>query len=167
MPKKIGKDKVVKPVEHRGPGQPPIIKSLAELESKIDEYFNDCKGKPLLDKNGDPIINKYGKVILVGYEPLTITGLAIAIGFNSRTTLLNYQAIPEYMNTIIRAKSIVQRFAETSLYDRDTCNGAKFNLTNNFGWSDKTVIENTGELQVNTMDLSKFSVEQLKEMAKE
>lgn len=146
-------------------GQPRYIKSLPDLVAKIDKYFKGCEGTPLLDSKGEPVINKFGKVVLLGYEPLTIMGLALALGFNSRTTLLNYSAIPEYMNTIADAKARVQKFAEVSLYDRETVQGSKFNLSNNFGWSEKQEINSTVK-ETKTLDLSKFTVDQLKEMAK-
>jgi hypothetical protein len=87
-----------------------------------------------LDKNGNPII--YDR------KPLTITGLALALGFNSRQTLLNYQGKAEFMDTITRAKAFVERYAEERLYDKDGANGAKFSLSNNFeGWREKQQIE--------------------------
>ena len=67
-----------------------------------------------------------------------MTGLALALGFTSRQALLNYQAKPKFVDTIMRAKSRCEEYAESRLYDRDGANGAKFSLTNNFkGWSDK------------------------------
>ena len=73
---------------------------------------------------------------------MTITGLALALGFNSRQTLLNYQGKEEFMDTIKRAKAIVERYAEERLYDKDGANGAKFSLANNFeGWREKQQIE--------------------------
>ena len=42
------------------------------------------------------------------------------------------------MNTITRAKSFVEKYAEERLFDRDGVQGAKFSLINNFkGWSEK------------------------------
>lgn len=123
-------------------GAPPRYESVEEMQKMIDAYFEDCAGKILLDGNGDPVLDKYGQPIMYGVKPLTVTGLALALGFNSRTTLLNYQGKPEFMNTITRAKAVVERYAEERLYDKDGANGAKFSLANNFeGWKEKQQIE--------------------------
>lgn len=119
-----------------------MYKTKEEIQEKIDTYFRECEGKPLLDKEGNPMTDKYGNPIWVGVRPLTITGLALALGFNSRTSLLNYQDKEEFMNTITRAKAKVEQYAEERLYDKDGANGAKFSLANNFeGWKEKQSIE--------------------------
>lgn len=42
------------------------------------------------------------------------------------------------MNTITRAKSMVEAYAEERLFDKDGSNGARFSLINNFrGWTEK------------------------------
>ncbi len=57
----------------------------------------------------------------------------------SRQALLNYQTRDKCFNdTITRAKSRVEEYAESRLYDKDGANGAKFSLANNFkGWKEK------------------------------
>jgi hypothetical protein len=123
-------------------GRPLIWKSKEEMQQRIDEYFEECKGKPLLDKEGNPMFDKNGMPIMYGVRPYTITGLALALGFNSRQALLNYQGREEFNDTITRAKARVERYAEERLYDKDGANGAKFALANNFtGWKEKQQIE--------------------------
>ena len=123
-------------------GRPPVFKSKEEMQKKIDEYFNECEGKPLIDDEGEIIKDKYGEPVMKGKKPLTITGLALALGFNSRQSLLNYQEKDEFMDTIMRAKAKVEQYAEERLYDKDGANGAKFSLANNFdGWREKQQIE--------------------------
>ena len=127
--------------ENKG-GRPPMYKSKEEIQEKIDAYFKECEGKPLLDKEGNPMIDKSGMPIMYGVRPYTITGLALALGFTSRQALLNYQAKEEFFDTITRAKAIVERYAEERLYDKEGSNGAKFSLSNNFeGWREKQQIE--------------------------
>lgn len=126
-------------------GRPPMYSSPDQIQGLIDKYFKDCEGKVLTDKEGEPIINKYGQVVVIGAKPPTITGLALALGFNSRTSLLNYQDKPEFMNTITQAKARVEEYAESRLFDKDGANGAKFSLTNNFkGWNEKNQTEISG-----------------------
>lgn len=124
-------------------GRPPIFTSAEEMQEKIDAYFKECEGKIMTDEEGKPLLNKYGQPIIYGAKPLTITGLALAIGFNSRQALLNYQARSEKFNdTITRAKAVVEQYAESRLFDKDGSNGAKFSLSNNFkGWAEKQQIE--------------------------
>ena len=126
-------------------GRPPMYKNKKEMQKKIDEYFEECKGKVLTDAEGNVVTDKYGLPLYVERKPLTITGLALALGFNSRQALLNYQGKEEFNDTITRAKTKVEQYAEERLFDKDGANGAKFSLANNFtGWKEKV------ETDVNT-----------------
>lgn len=123
-------------------GRPPIFATVEEMQEKIDEYFNSCEGRVLEDPDGYPILDKHGKVIIIDDKPLTVTGLALALGFNSRQTLLNYQGKEEFMDTITRAKTRIEQYAEERLFDKDGANGAKFSLANNFtGWKEQKHID--------------------------
>lgn len=133
-----------------------MYKSKEEIQEKIDKYFSDCDGEVLKDEEGNPILNKYGGVIIVGSKPPTVTGLALALGFTSRQALLNYQGKEEFVDTITRAKTRVEQYAEERLFDRDGSHGAQFSLRNNFkGWN--------GERESNTDALAKLD-EVLKEI---
>lgn len=123
-------------------GAPPKYKTVEEMQEKIDEYFNSCEGRVLEDPDGYPILDKHGKVIRIDDKPLTVTGLALHLGFTSRQALLNYQAKKEFVDAITRAKSRVEQYAEERLFDKDGANGAKFSLANNFdGWKEKQHVE--------------------------
>lgn len=116
-------------------GRPPKYKNMEEIEDKIEQYFRECEGEILKDDDGKPVLNKIGNPIIVGRKPLTVTGLALALGFTTRKSLLEYQGKKEFVNTITRAKSVVEKYAEERLFDRDGSNGAQFSLRNNFkGW---------------------------------
>lgn len=123
-------------------GRPLMYSTPEQMQAKIDEYFEECRGEVLTDKDGMPLYDKNGIELRVGVRPLTITGLALALGFNSRQALLNYQAKDEFHDTIMRAKAKVECYAEERLFDKDGANGAKFSLANNFdGWKEKKEIE--------------------------
>lgn len=123
-------------------GRPPKYKTVAEMQEKIDAYFKECEGKLLEDKEGNIVFDKFGKPVIVGAKPITVTGLALALGFTSRQALLNYQAKKQFVDTITRAKSRIEQYAEERLFDRDGANGAKFSLANNFkGWNEKQSVE--------------------------
>lgn len=104
-------------------GRPPDYETPEEIKVIIKKYFKDCKK----DK-----------------EPLTITGLALALWFNSRQSLLNYQGKPAFMDTIKGAKLKVENRTEKALYSKKIPTvGAIFNLKNNYWRKDKQEI--TGE----------------------
>ena len=115
-------------------GRPPKYKSVEEIEQKIEAYFKSCEGEPLKDRDGTVLTDKYGAPIIVGKRPPTVTGLALALGFASRQALLNYQGRKQFNDTITRAKTYVEQYAEERLFDRDGTSGAQFSLKNNFGW---------------------------------
>lgn len=124
--------------EKKRSGRPPRFSTREELQAKIDAYFAGCEGKALTDAAGNVCRDKYGCPIIIDAHPPTVTGLALALGFTSRQALLNYQAKKDFVDTITRAKSRVEEYAEARLFDRDGVQGAKFNLMNNFkGWSDR------------------------------
>jgi hypothetical protein len=130
-----------------------MFKNAKEMQIKIEKYFKSCEGKPAKNADGSIALDKYGNPIVVGAKPPTITGLALALGFNSRQSLLNYQGKKEFLDTITRAKSIVEEYAEQRLFDRDGVQGAKFSLTNNFkGWRDKPLEETDTESVVQIVD---------------
>lgn len=102
------------------------------LQAAIDAYFADCEGHPLTDAEGQPLLDKFGNPIIIGAKPLTVTGLALALGFATRQSLLDYQGRAEFKTLIQQAKLRIENYAEMRLYDKDGWNGARFNLQNNF-----------------------------------
>lgn len=108
------------------------FKTPEEMQEAIDAYFKECEGHPLLDDEGQPFTDKYGNPFIVDRKPLTVTGLAIALGFTSRQALLNYQGRPRFQKIVEAAKLRIENYAEMRLYDKEGANGAKFNLQNNF-----------------------------------
>lgn len=137
---------------HAG-GRPPIWKSVDGMQELIDKYFEECQGTELLDANGDVRLNKYDEPIYIKSKPPTVTGLALALGFNSRQSLLEYQCDDEFADTITQAKARVEEYAETRLFDKDGSNGAQFSLKNNFkSWKDKTETELSGGLGFKIVD---------------
>ena len=122
-------------------GCPPMYKTPEEMQKVIDKYFEDCSGEYVVI-DGCVAVDKYGDPIKTKERPLTITGLALALGFSGRQALLNYEDKEEFMDTIKRAKSRIEQYAEERLFDKDGVNGAKFNLSNNFkGWREKQEID--------------------------
>lgn len=98
--------------------KPLKFQSVEELQKKIDEYFDSCNEES---------------------EPITITGLALALD-TSRETLCNYEEKAEYFDTIKRAKLRVQHAYEKRLVRRG--NGGDIFALKNFGWVDKQEVDN-------------------------
>lgn len=122
-------------------GQPRKYETKEELQEVINDYFRSCmkpvyqRGKPARD----PIS---GDFIFEIVKPFTMSGLAEALDM-SRQTLLNYSNDEKFFDTIERARRKIERFAEEKLFEKETCNGSKFSLSNNFGWAEKnkTILE--------------------------
>lgn len=128
-------------------GRPPMYKTPEEMQSKIDAYFDSCYGEYVTDDEGNLMTDKNGYPVMTKPRPLTITGLALALGFTTRQSLLNYEGDPKFLDTIKKAKSRIEQYAEERLFDKDGVNGAKFNLSNNFkGWSEKQQIDSNVNL---------------------
>ena len=76
-------------------------------------------------------------------------GVMPTIFLNSRQALINYQERPEFNDTVTRAKSRIEEYAESRLFDRDGANGAKFSLANNFkAWKEKTEVDHSGAVNI-------------------
>ena len=115
----------------------PRYKTVEEMQAVIDQYFEDCKGEPIIGDDGQLIIDKYGQPFIINAHPPTVTGLALALGFTSRQALLNYQAKKAFVDTVLRAKARIEAYAEERLFDRDGQRGAEFSLKYNFRWVDE------------------------------
>lgn len=145
-------------------GRPPKYESKEQIEGLIEAYFKKCEGEILKDDDGEVVFDKSGRPVMIGARPPTVTGLALALGFNTRTSLLNYQGKKEFLDTITRAKSMVEAYAEERLFDRDGSNGARFSLVNNFrGWSDRPKSELDEQEQKARIDSMKAQTEVLEE----
>lgn len=129
-------------------GRPPMYKTPAEMQKAIDKYFEDCNGEFIMDAEGNLMTDKNGKPVKTKERPLTITGLALALGFTTRQSLLNYEGDPKFLDTIKRAKTRIEQYAEERLFDKEGVNGAKFNLSNNFkGWKERQQIDSDVNLK--------------------
>lgn len=95
-------------------GRPAVYKTPEELETAIQEYFDAQEA------------NK---------APITITGLAYHLGFESRQSIYDYKERPEYSYILKRATFYVESQYEAKL-SGTTPTGSIFALKN-MGWKDK------------------------------
>jgi hypothetical protein len=105
-------------------GRPLKFKTVEELEKAIQAYFDEVAKDFQKDSNG-----------IIHQAPLTITGLALALD-TTRQTLMDYQERDEFTDTVKRAKTVIENYAEKRLFGNNAT-GAIFALKN-FGWKDKT-----------------------------
>ncbi len=106
-------------------GRPRAYDSPEQMQTAIDSYFAHA-------------------------EKLTITGLALHLGFCTRHALLTYEGYSkEYYTTIKTAKLKIEQYYEEHLTDRNVA-GSIFALKN-FKWKDKTTTEHV--LDENTASL--------------
>lgn len=118
-------------------GRPPKFTSPEQIQELVDKYFEDCAGKIWLNpENGMPAYDKNGNTIRIDKHPPTVTGLALALGFMDRQSLLDYEGKKEFACTIKKAKQRCAEYAESRLYDREGQRGAEFSLRCNFRWRD-------------------------------
>lgn len=101
-------------------GRPLKFKTVEDLDEKIEAYFSECKETD---------------------KPMTITGLALALD-TTRETILDYEDRKEFSDTIKRAKLRCQEYTENYLYTGKNATGAIFSLKNNYGWVDRTEVDN-------------------------
>lgn len=125
-------------------GCPRKYKSVAAMDEKINAYFEDCKGHPYILDDGTPLMDKYGMPVIIDAHPPTFTGLALWLGFTGRQAMMDYEARPEFSDSIKRARARCEEYAERRLYDRDGTRGAQFSLTCNFGWKNTQAVEVSG-----------------------
>lgn len=150
-------------------GRPALYKTPAEMQAKIDEYFETQVGvRVLKDEAGKPICNIMTGMPLTKEVPPTQSDMALYLGFSDRQSLYdNAKRSEEFSCTIKKAYTRIDAYAEKGLFVKGKPTGEIFYLKNR-GWSaeenrtEKKKIE--GNITVN--DLSKLSDKQLKEMAK-
>jgi hypothetical protein len=98
--------------EQRPVGRPPKFESPEQLKAACDEFIAGNSGK------------------------LTITGLAMWLGFCDRQSLYDYEKKPEFTCIIKEARLAVENDYELALRSASVT-GAIFALKN-MGWKDKT-----------------------------
>ena len=112
-------------------GRPRLYDSPEEMQTLIDQYFQETEDKQ---------------------DPLTMSGLAYALGMD-RTTLINYGHRDEFFNTVKRARDRVTAEYERRLLKSGTPTiGLIFALKNNAGWVDKQEIDVNSQVSLSVKD---------------
>ncbi len=111
-------------------GRPLKYNNCLDLDMDCEMYFDSCFYK--VDEWGE-LTDEKREIP----EPLTITGLALAL-HTSRETLMNYEKREDYFDTIKRHKLRIENSYEKALR-RSGKAGDIFGLKN-FGWKDKSEV---------------------------
>ena len=102
-------------------GRPLIVKSPEEFEARAGAYFAEQRKAE---------------------EPITITGLALALGFCERQSLYDYQKRDDFSGIVKWARLVVESGYESNLHGNNVT-GSIFALKN-MNWSDKHEHELSG-----------------------
>ena len=105
-------------------GRPRILQSPEQLDALVDEYVRQCRDND---------------------EPLTLTGLILHVGLSSRSALDNYESRPGFLDSVKRAKLLIENGYEVDLRKTGNPAGSIFALKN-MGWSDRQEVEFRGVL---------------------
>lgn len=95
--------------------RPPLFDNPEDFGAAADAYFTQCKAAEKVP---------------------TVNGLAMALGFNSRQSLLNYGEKPEFLDVVKSARTRMEAEWEQRLAGPNAA-GTIFWLKNQ-GWTDKT-----------------------------
>jgi len=129
-------------------GRPPLYTNPEDMQRLIDLYFLTCKVHQTgetdrltgLDDEDLLTVNDIDDVIP------TVSGLAYLLGMSTEA-FRNYEQKDDFLATVKKAKQRVEISLEGRLGGNNVT-GAIFNLKNNFGWKDKTEVDNTTTLTV-------------------
>ena len=116
-------DKRDAPKANQG-GRPRKYKSPEEFDAAVDKHRAECAAND---------------------EPLTWTGLALALGFSSRKEMDNYLGYEGFSHSVKRAKAFVEHAYEKRLSGNSPA-GAIFALKN-MQWSDRLEVDQTTRVQ--------------------
>jgi DNA-packaging protein gp3 len=118
-------------------GRPSLFNSPEELQKTIDDYFEFCKPKI-----------EDGQLLSFG-DKVTITGLALYLGFESRQSFYDYERHEEFSYIIKRARLRVESEYEKNLQSKNPT-GSIFALKN-MGWQDKQEVDqkHSGGITIN------------------
>lgn len=102
-------------------GRPPIYDSAEKMQADIDIYFSTV-------------------------SKATITGLCLALGFESRQSFYDYEEKEEFSYIVKRARLRIENYYELNLTENNVT-GSIFALKN-MGWKDKSEMDMNGNMNL-------------------
>lgn len=116
------------------------MQKAEKIQAKIDAYFKSRK-TPVRAKDGSVQTDERGEVLWEETRPLTVTGLARALGFSSREEMM---AVTDKKSAEAIASALlkVEEAAEEKLFYKESFSGTKLFLSVNFPrWRAETETE--------------------------
>ena len=89
--------------------------NIEEIDKLIAQYFSDCHEE---------------------YKRPTITGIALALGFESRQSFYEYEKRPSFTYILKKARMRIENALEQSLDDRGKATAGVIFGLKNMGWKD-------------------------------
>jgi len=112
--------------------------NIEEVDKLIAQYFSDC------EQNGK--------------RPL-ITGIALALGFESRQSFYEYEKKPAFTYTLRKARMRIENALEQSLDDRGKATAGVIFGLKNMGWKDSVEQTNIEVQQTGARDFGADSTD--------
>lgn len=111
-----------------------------EVKKRINTYFESRYGQ-VLDRNRNPVYDAEGNPIYEIIRPPTLSGLALAIGLESREALTTFTSNKSILREINKAILQVEEYAEERLFSKESNTaGIKLYLAVNFRrWSGEEI----------------------------
>lgn len=121
-------------------GRPPHLdeENIEEVDKIIAQYFSDC------EENGK--------------RPL-ITGIALALGFESRQSFYEYEKKKAFTYTLRKARMRIENALEQSLDDRGKATAGVIFGLKNMGWKDSVEQTNIEVQQTGVRDFGADSTD--------
>lgn len=116
-------------------GAPARFTDPEKMKAAIDEYFSNPPIK-ILRKNGEAQEIPF----------ISITGLALHLGFCSRQSMYDYEERPKFSYIIKKARTLIESEYEFLLQNGNTT-GAIFALKQ-FQWTDKVEQDNVQDINI-------------------
>ena len=107
-------------------GRPRFISSPERFNELVDGYFKLCADSG---------------------EPVTLTGMVLALGLSSKGSLWEYLKYPEFKECVEVARTRIENAYEKRLIENGNPAAAIFALKN-MGWTDKLIQEHQGGVEI-------------------
>lgn len=122
--------------DKRTPGHPPIIKSVEELNEKIEEYFKSLLPKPII-VDGKAVETDKGHAAYTKAGKPSVVGLALFLGYATKQSIYDNIKNGKYSYSLKRAVSMIELATLENGMDEKIPQSLSIFLLKNFGYSDK------------------------------
>ncbi len=122
-----------------------LFKNAAELEEKLEKYFNSLNPSYLYDDDGSIIYDKSGCPVMSETKPATISSMAYYLGFSSKEEFMSLLKDKGLCDTVKKALLRAETHTELLLFDKTSSTGAKFILQTDFGRDNESAVPDNRE----------------------